>query len=110
MLSLRRISDQAFLARLACVRHAASVHPEPGSNSLKNSIVSSLPAEYDQVCLFRLIRTFCVLLLVFLNTGIFVFRNLCTRTSLRMSYQSVADCFVQVRDQLNDLFDSISTL
>ena len=24
-----------FLARLACVRHAASVHPEPGSNSLK---------------------------------------------------------------------------
>ena len=23
-------------ARLACVRHAASVHPEPGSNSLKN--------------------------------------------------------------------------
>ena len=39
-----------------------------------------------------------------------MFRNLCTRTSLRMSYQSVADCFVQVRDQLNDLFDSISTL
>ena len=28
---------QAFqtLVRLACVRHAASVHPEPGSNSLK---------------------------------------------------------------------------
>ena len=24
--------------RLACVRHAASVHPEPGSNSLKNGI------------------------------------------------------------------------
>ena len=27
--------------RLACVKHAASVHPEPGSNSLKN--VSSKP-------------------------------------------------------------------
>ena len=26
--------------RLACVRHAASVRPEPGSNSLKNGIVS----------------------------------------------------------------------
>ena len=28
---------QAFLplVRLACIRHAASVHPEPGSNSLK---------------------------------------------------------------------------
>ena len=24
-----------YLVRLACVRHAASVHPEPGSNSLK---------------------------------------------------------------------------
>ena len=23
----------SFLARLACIRHAASVHPEPGSNS-----------------------------------------------------------------------------
>ena len=26
--------------RLACVRHAASVRPEPGSNSLKNCILS----------------------------------------------------------------------
>ena len=24
---------RTFLARLACVKHAASVHPEPGSNS-----------------------------------------------------------------------------
>ena len=33
---LNRVSVQALLlysARLACVRHAASVHPEPGSNS-----------------------------------------------------------------------------
>ena len=29
--------------RLACVRHAASVHPEPGSNSLK--IISNRPSE-----------------------------------------------------------------
>lgn len=27
-------------ARLACVRHAASVHPEPGSNSRKKSSLS----------------------------------------------------------------------
>jgi hypothetical protein len=26
------------LVRLACVRHTASVHPEPGSNSLKISL------------------------------------------------------------------------
>ena len=32
------LGKQAFLplVRLACIRHAASVHPEPGSNSLKN--------------------------------------------------------------------------
>ena len=27
--------------RLECVKHAASVHPEPGSNSLKNGILNS---------------------------------------------------------------------
>jgi hypothetical protein len=26
------------LVRLACIRHTASVHPEPGSNSLKISL------------------------------------------------------------------------
>ena len=29
---IRRIFSK-LLARLACVKHAASVHPEPGSNS-----------------------------------------------------------------------------
>ena len=33
--------------RLACVKHAASVHPEPGSNSqTKVLILSNLPASY----------------------------------------------------------------
>ena len=31
-----------FPARLACVRHAASVHPEPGSNSLLNGLFHGL--------------------------------------------------------------------
>ena len=31
----RRTSQKCFV-RLECVKHAASVHPEPGSNSLKN--------------------------------------------------------------------------
>ena len=36
----RRVSDEGLrivkkcFVRLACVKHAASVHPEPGSNSL----------------------------------------------------------------------------
>ena len=32
--SIRKL-HQSSSVRLACVRHAASVHPEPGSNSLK---------------------------------------------------------------------------
>ena len=31
-------------ARLACVRHAASVHPEPGSNSLKDFFPRGIPS------------------------------------------------------------------
>ena len=31
--SINRSFDHELLARLACVRHAASVRPEPGSNS-----------------------------------------------------------------------------
>ena len=29
---------QNLTARLACIRHAASVHPEPGSNSSKKNL------------------------------------------------------------------------
>ena len=32
-LSFGRILNPVVLVRLACVKHAASVHPEPGSNS-----------------------------------------------------------------------------
>ena len=32
-----------FTVRLECVMHAASVHPEPGSNSLKNCISTGFP-------------------------------------------------------------------
>ena len=33
---IRKMQAPSFSVRLACIRHAASVHPEPGSNSLKN--------------------------------------------------------------------------
>ena len=35
-------SRSSVTVRLECVKHAASVHPEPGSNSLKNGILNSL--------------------------------------------------------------------
>ena len=38
---LSQIPEGKCFVRLACVRHAASVHPEPGSNSLKNCIITS---------------------------------------------------------------------
>ena len=31
-------TSSGFLVRLACLRHAASVHPEPGSNSPKKNL------------------------------------------------------------------------
>ena len=33
--------DEIFPVRLACVKHAASVHPEPGSNSLIKCVSNS---------------------------------------------------------------------
>ena len=38
-----------FLARLACVRHAASVHPEPGSNSLFKSYIKGSRLYYPLI-------------------------------------------------------------
>ena len=38
-----------FSVRLECVMHAASVHPEPGSNSLKNCISISVSTECYQL-------------------------------------------------------------
>ena len=35
-LGFHKSEDPIFLVRLACIRHAASVHPEPGSNSPYN--------------------------------------------------------------------------
>ena len=34
--------ENALLVRLACVKHAASVHPEPGSNSPFKRVVMYL--------------------------------------------------------------------
>ena len=39
---------RVITVRLECVKHAASVHPEPGSNSLKNCI-SSNRSSFDSV-------------------------------------------------------------
>ena len=38
---IRRSLNEMFPVRLACVKHAASVHPEPGSNSLIKCLIHS---------------------------------------------------------------------
>ena len=58
-------SKLRITVRLACVRRAASVRPEPGSNSLLNSISYSLPGLWNQSCsitLALLLRIFYSLL------------------------------------------------
>ena len=54
-----RIKAECF-ARLACVKHAASVHPEPGSNSLKKvcpgskfSLANFYPVKFTLVLFFK---------------------------------------------------------
>ena len=42
-LSLPKCKHSGIFVRLACVKHAASVHPEPGSNSLIKFDVSRQP-------------------------------------------------------------------
>ena len=48
-LGVTRCCHRVVLARLACIKHAASVHPEPGSNS-PSEIVNSLGAEARRGC------------------------------------------------------------
>ena len=48
-LGVTQCCHRVVLARLACIKHAASVHPEPGSNS-PSEIVNSLRAEARRGC------------------------------------------------------------
>ena len=62
---------QNISVRLACVRHAASVHPEPGSNSLvKRLLIRFRNTSFLTVLLFK------VVLENLLNFGTFVPRSL----------------------------------
>ena len=51
--SIRKLPS-SYSVRLACVRHAASVRPEPGPNSLKNCINTKFPSYQSFKKLFAL--------------------------------------------------------
>ena len=57
-------APKGFTVRLECVMHAASVHPEPGSNSRTNSISSLFPSVETLSSCFWLF-TFLSMLLAF---------------------------------------------
>ena len=60
-----------FTVRLACVRHAASVRPEPGSNSQKNCINTYISVSTN---LFKLNRSF--------DTDVSLFLKLLSKSGL----------------------------
>ena len=57
LLTRSPLGTRRYLARLACIRHAASVHPEPGSNSQNLFLVFRLR--------FVFVASFIVCYLVF---------------------------------------------
>ena len=59
--SIRRLPIHTFV-RLACVRHAASVHPEPGSNSQLKFILQLL---HWLLCCYSLLTLFQVCLVYY---------------------------------------------
>ena len=75
--------------RLACVRHAASVHPEPGSNShVKSLILCFLKINVNFVCFFKSLR---VVFIRFLNN-------------------SDSECFHSICSLLNEIYLEFSRL
>ena len=53
---LPKLHQRLISVRLACVRHAASVHPEPGSNS--HVKISSIPARTKTLAFVLSVITF----------------------------------------------------
>ena len=55
--------------RLACVRHAASVRPEPGSNSQKmvSQVISDLKSCFKKICLANFTQEFSLAVISILH-------------------------------------------
>ena len=62
---IRRFCPRCFV-RLACVKHAASVHPEPGSNSLNKCLLQVKINSwliYPFYCFLRIFQSFVFMIL-----------------------------------------------
>src|SRR5205814_6767422 len=66
------LSDLHHPVRLACIRHAASVHPEPGSNS---PLINCLPKETHECSRTRWVRYLPVCLLCLLSFAMLLLKS-----------------------------------
>ena len=70
---IHRSLNEIFPVRLACVKHAASVHPEPGSNSHNkfNSVRTALASCSEEVFVLRCLPCFKVMFVseIFLDSS-----------------------------------------
>ncbi len=78
---------QSSFVRLACVKHAASVRPEPGSNSLK--IISKHPMVFKPF--LELNRSLVNADFTFLNL---VYRNFCCTSCFRKTLRNLFRVFL----------------
>ena len=109
--SIRKLHSNRFV-RLACVKHAASVHPEPGSNShvkksASRSKFSLANFNRSTVCLVRLNRSEISLFRIFRVVLLFSYQGSLLRC-LADSLSSLSQCFLFVNYFFNFLFTHLS--
>ena len=84
LLTRSPLGVQVLLARLACIRHAASVHPEPGSNSQMFYLILVFPS--SKIIWFSL--TFQLLTLLFILLLSFQRSSAFLSSRLRQAFKS----------------------
>ena len=87
LLTRSPLEVQVPLDRLACIRHAASVHPEPGSNSQNLFIF---------VCFFCFLAVYYLVLFFFLNLLTLYFVN------FLLSFQRSVAALLSFRQPINN--------
>ena len=79
-------TSSVFLVRLACVKHAASVHPEPGSNSqIKGSFQVRITTDFSVIIFTRITVCTFVHFETFLSKLVSFAHSLCVGPHMRFA-------------------------
>ena len=95
--SIRRLPIHTFV-RLACVRHAASVHPEPGSNSQLKFILQLLHwllCCYSLLTLFQVCLVYYPIFIVHLLLFLYCFITFLLHLRWQLVYYIIFICLCQ---------------